>query len=149
MQRLSFEFKYNWVKIIAILISILTNLFLIIYIFLYIIVWNYNISFAPIIFIILYILASLTYDYFLCKSVNIRYNDQSLIILNKQKIEFEIDYDFIQKIRRTFYFFYRIDYKTKSNSVGKLYFFISPNPTLTEPDKIKKLKKQILKMNLL
>jgi hypothetical protein len=141
MNTLSFEFKYYWMKFFLIIIIIVVNLFLITILGLSIL--NNNFTFLAILFTILYILESSIYGFLLYKSVSVKYDDTSIIILKKQIVQHQIDFSSIIKIKRTYYWFYRIEYNDEFDQHRTHYFYISPNPPFTQPDRIKKLKEKI------
>ena len=140
MEKLSFEFKYFWIKFLAIFISISVNLFLIVNMILALIKWNFKVLIVPVIVCIIYLIVSVIYNYLLYRSVTIKYDDQNLIIFNRNLISQTIPIKSIVKIKRTFFHFYRITYKLDINTDSKLYFYISPNPPLTKPAMVKKFK---------
>jgi len=90
--------------------------------------------------IIIYLILSLIYDVFLVRSRVVCFNDKYLII-QKRKHKVSIALDRIYGIKRKFWFFYGIRFRDHSDVRDIVVVFITPNPTLKEPVKIRLLKK--------
>ena len=139
---LSHQFSKSRIKNISLIISIIVNVVLSIVLLK---TWE-NATTGASITILCYILLTTLYDYFLIKSKVIKFDRQYIFIENSQNEE-KISVSQIFMIKRIYFFFYKIHYKNNSGEKKEVYFFISPNPSIKEPEKIKILKGLIHEKN--
>jgi hypothetical protein len=136
MNYLSFRFYFSFEKK-AILISAVVIRILLLYLLGYLVLYKNN-QIDVILFLIFYIIVTSIYDYYLLISKNIKYDSFALYIERGKNWE-EIQLKFVTKIKRTFFYFYTINYKIDDNLDKKVIFYISPNPPFCRPKKINEI----------
>lgn len=91
---------------------------------------------------LLYCLLSSIFDFFLIKSKDVLY-DETKIYIRKVKDNFaEIQFQQIVEIKRVFFYFYQISYFEDLNNVrSKVYYYISPYPSIFRQKELKMILK--------
>jgi hypothetical protein len=136
---LSFDFKFTYGKAIMILISILVSTALFAFSILYMI-WGTEKKVEVFCAINLFCLASFTFDYLLIKSKDILYDAKRIYIRGSNKDFVELPISKIKKIKRVFFYFYKISFFDRLEIIGlDVYFYISPYPSIFRQKNIKEL----------
>ena len=138
MKQLSFEFYYKFLKKILIISSILSNFAILVFI-IYYMFWGTNYKILAFCFLMIYVIISSVYNYYLIKSKSIKYDSNSILIQIKPNNWEVISLKRIIKIKRTYHYFYTIYYKSSEASIEKVIFFISPNPSFSKSEKVKEI----------
>lgn len=90
---------------------------------------------------LLYCLLSSIFDFFLFKSKDILYDDTKIYIRKKDNFA-EIPFHQIVEIKRVFFYFYQITYFKDLNNVrNKVYYYISPYPSIFRQNELKMILK--------
>lgn len=127
---LSFNFKQLFFKQLMIFISIIINIavftFSIAYLF-----FGVQHKVETVIITQLYFFHSIIFDYILIKSKDVLYDETKLFIKNGKGSFIELPFDQIVKIKRVFFYFYKVTFKNNINQEDKIYYYISPYPTFS------------------
>ena len=142
MTRISFKFRFGFLRYVGVFIGILINLFLLFYTTLLVPIWNVKYGVGPIIAIIIYVVWTSIYSYFLLISRDVEYDDKLVSVGKNQNFDEAeiIKLESIIKIRRHLFFFYRIDYRDDHLNYNRIYFLVSLNPSLRDTPEIKELR---------
>jgi hypothetical protein len=139
MKYLSFNFYFKFGKYFLIISLFVVNLSLIIFNF-YHYILNKNNNLEILCFSLLILLFDNIFEYYLLKSKTIKYNKELILIEYTSGDWIEIPITKIDKIKRTYFYFYNIHYKSFDGKNMKVIFFISPNPPFERFHKVKEVE---------
>lgn len=112
-------------------ISFIINLGVFIFSIAYIL-WGAELKIVTVIITQLYFFFSIIFDYFLIKSKDVLYDETKLFIRIGRGNLKELPFSQVENIKRVFFYFYQITFKDIiSDKENKIYYYVSPYPTLT------------------
>lgn len=138
-KKLSYIFRYRYLKLLLISTSVLINFTLMLFAIFYLI-WGGEKTLEVLIFSLIYTTSKSIFDYYLIRSKDVFFDEKYTYVktINNQLIS--IQNTNIKTIKRVYYFFYKISLKEKLDlPIKSVYYFISPNPSFFRQKELKEI----------